>query len=130
MAICIGISSCVYRKEGSKIECNIVLVVVVRGSGTTYSCCVKGTSAKTMQKQTAIGATCKDPPKENAKTDDMFLLRKCTLAKTMQKQTAIGATCKDHLCCTRCSCNVKGSLKCRSGLSGLRGPFRAHEEFR
>ena len=54
-----------------------------------------------MQKQTAIGATCKDPPKENAKTDDMFLLRKCTLAKTMQKQTPIGATGKDHLCCTK-----------------------------
>ena len=57
----------------------------------------------------------------------MFLLRKCTLAKTMQKQTPIGATCKDHLCCTRCSCCVKESLKCRLGLRRLFWPREDHE---
>ena len=67
MAICIGISSCVYTKEGSKIECNIVLVVVVRGSGTTYSWCVKVHQQRRWKNRRPLGPLVKIRPKKMQK---------------------------------------------------------------
>ena len=39
--------------------------------------------------------------KEEAKTDAMLQLHKCTVGKRMQKQRPIRATGKDHVCCTK-----------------------------
>ena len=48
--------------------------VAIGATGKDHLCCTK-----TMQKQPAIMATCEvHISKDDAKTDDMFLLRKCT----------------------------------------------------